>query len=227
MTRVREETAEPRHPAGLAGRARGDRRGDHLGRPGAGGDLRGARHDAAGVPRRDGHGGRARRPARHADRALGAGHRAQPRPRRARSGGRASSTAATRPPSCPSPSRRTPWPTEAGQRSTRAPAPPVALPWAAWGSRGPASASCSGCGSSRGGGCASAAVGSPTRSSSGSRLPDCWNIRPDEKHVGGWSYEYEFAPADPAPVTTIGWRLVHITAGNLRSTGTTPSATPR
>ena len=44
--------------------------------------------------------------------------------------------------------------------------------------------------------------------------PDCWNIRPDEKHVGGWSYEYEFAPADPAPVTTLGWRLVHITAGN-------------
>jgi len=46
-------------------------------------------------------------------------------------------------------------------------------------------------------------------------VPDCWNIRPDETHVGGWSYEYEFAPADPAPLTTIGWRLVHITAGNL------------
>jgi uncharacterized damage-inducible protein DinB len=45
-------------------------------------------------------------------------------------------------------------------------------------------------------------------------VPDCWNIRPNEKHVGGWSYEYEFAPAEPAPVTTLGWRLVHITAGN-------------
>jgi hypothetical protein len=45
-------------------------------------------------------------------------------------------------------------------------------------------------------------------------VEDCWNIRPDESHVGGWSYEYEFAPADPAPVTTIGWRLVHLTAGN-------------
>jgi hypothetical protein len=32
--------------------------------------------------------------------------------------------------------------------------------------------------------------------------------------VGGWSYEYEFAPAEPAPLTTIGWRLVHLMAGN-------------
>ena len=45
-------------------------------------------------------------------------------------------------------------------------------------------------------------------------VADCWNIRPDEQHVGGWSYEYEFAPADPAPLTTIGWRLVHLNAGN-------------
>ncbi len=34
-------------------------------------------------------------------------------------------------------------------------------------------------------------------------VADCWNIRPDEQHVGGWSYEYEFAPADPAPLTTL------------------------
>jgi len=45
-------------------------------------------------------------------------------------------------------------------------------------------------------------------------VADCWNIRPDENHVGGWSYEYEFAPEDPAPVTTIAWRLVHLSAGN-------------
>ncbi len=45
-------------------------------------------------------------------------------------------------------------------------------------------------------------------------VPGCWNIRRDERHVGGWSYEYEFAPEDPAPLTTIGWRLVHLTAGN-------------
>src|SRR5215210_8957961 len=45
-------------------------------------------------------------------------------------------------------------------------------------------------------------------------VADCWNIRTDGQHVGGWSYEYEFAPADPAPLTTIGWRLVHLAAGN-------------
>jgi uncharacterized damage-inducible protein DinB len=45
-------------------------------------------------------------------------------------------------------------------------------------------------------------------------VADCWNIRPDESHAGGWSYEYEFAPEDPAPLTTIGWRLVHLSAGN-------------
>ena len=45
-------------------------------------------------------------------------------------------------------------------------------------------------------------------------VADCWNIRPDEQRAGGWSYEYEFAPADPAPMTTIGWRLVHLNAGN-------------
>jgi hypothetical protein len=45
-------------------------------------------------------------------------------------------------------------------------------------------------------------------------VADCWNIRPDDQHVGGWSYEYEFAPVDPVPLTTIGWRLVHLNAGN-------------
>src|SRR5689334_17709515 len=45
-------------------------------------------------------------------------------------------------------------------------------------------------------------------------VEDCWNIRPDESRAGGWTYEYEFAPEEPAPVTTIGWRLVHLTVGN-------------
>ena len=45
-------------------------------------------------------------------------------------------------------------------------------------------------------------------------VADCWNLRPDETRAGGWSYEYEFAPEDPAPLTTIGWRLVHLWAGN-------------
>nr|WP_228501237.1 DinB family protein [Nocardioides agariphilus] len=45
-------------------------------------------------------------------------------------------------------------------------------------------------------------------------VADCWNIRPDGQHPGAWTYEYEFAPADPVPMTTIGWRLVHLNAGN-------------
>jgi DinB superfamily len=44
--------------------------------------------------------------------------------------------------------------------------------------------------------------------------PDCWNVRPDPNAPSGWSYEYEFAPPTPAPVTTIAWRLVHIAADN-------------
>lgn len=45
-------------------------------------------------------------------------------------------------------------------------------------------------------------------------VPGCWNIRRDPAAPSGWSYEYEFAPPAPAPVTTIGWRLVHIAADN-------------
>jgi DinB superfamily len=41
-----------------------------------------------------------------------------------------------------------------------------------------------------------------------------WNLVPDSTH-GGWSYPYDFAPPEPHPVTTIGWRLVHLTADNL------------
>jgi len=44
--------------------------------------------------------------------------------------------------------------------------------------------------------------------------PDSWNIRRDPSAPSGWSYEYEFDPPPPAPVTTIGWRLVHIAADN-------------
>ena len=44
MTRVREETATSGTRQGLAGGAGLDRRRDHLGRPGAGGDVPGARH---------------------------------------------------------------------------------------------------------------------------------------------------------------------------------------
>jgi hypothetical protein len=41
--------------------------------------------------------------------------------------------------------------------------------------------------------------------------PDAWNIR---LGPNSWSYEYEFDPPEPAPITTIGWRLAHIAADN-------------
>jgi hypothetical protein len=38
-------------------------------------------------------------------------------------------------------------------------------------------------------------------------VPDCWTVRPE----GDGSFRLEFEPgADPAPFTTIGWRLCHI-----------------
>jgi hypothetical protein len=43
----------------------------------------------------------------------------------------------------------------------------------------------------------------------------CWNLERDEAHAGGWTYPYEFAPPWPPPITTIGWRLVHLVGDNL------------
>jgi hypothetical protein len=45
-------------------------------------------------------------------------------------------------------------------------------------------------------------------------VPDCWNIRPDPTDPSRWTYEYDFDPPPPHPVTTIAWRLVHISADN-------------
>lgn len=45
--------------------------------------------------------------------------------------------------------------------------------------------------------------------------PDSWDLVPDSSHPGGWTYPYDFAPPDPHPVTTIGWRLVHLIGDNL------------
>lgn len=45
-------------------------------------------------------------------------------------------------------------------------------------------------------------------------VPGMWNVGPAPDGTGRWTYPYEFAPAPPAPLTTIAWRLVHITAGN-------------
>lgn len=41
-----------------------------------------------------------------------------------------------------------------------------------------------------------------------------WNLHPDATHPGGWSYPYDFDPPLPHPVTSIGWRLVHLIGCN-------------
>ena len=43
---------------------------------------------------------------------------------------------------------------------------------------------------------------------------DAWTIKPDPDQPGQWTYDYDFAPPPPAPITTISWRLVHIIAEN-------------
>ena len=47
-----------------------------------------------------------------------------------------------------------------------------------------------------------------------SPVPDAWTVKPDPYRPGRWTYDYDFAPPPPAPVTTISWRLVHIIADN-------------
>ena len=81
MTRVREETAVRGTREGLPRRPGRHGRRDHLGRPGAGGDLRDPRLAAAGVPGRARVHRRAGRADRHDHHPLGAGDRDQPRPR--------------------------------------------------------------------------------------------------------------------------------------------------
>jgi hypothetical protein len=36
----------------------------------------------------------------------------------------------------------------------------------------------------------------------------CWTIHPDE--TGRWTYDYAIPDPDPAPLTTIGWQVVHL-----------------
>jgi len=45
-------------------------------------------------------------------------------------------------------------------------------------------------------------------------VPGAWTLHPHATHPGGWSYPYDFDPPKPHPVTSIGWRLVHITGDN-------------
>ena len=42
----------------------------------------------------------------------------------------------------------------------------------------------------------------------------CWNVRPDRGSPSGWSVDYPDVEPDPPPVTTIAWRMLHITDGN-------------
>lgn len=45
-------------------------------------------------------------------------------------------------------------------------------------------------------------------------VADDWTVRPDPGRPGRWTYDYDFAPPPPAPVTSISWRLVHLIADN-------------
>jgi DinB family protein len=39
-------------------------------------------------------------------------------------------------------------------------------------------------------------------------VPGCWTIHRDQS--GAWVVDYALPDPEPAPVTTIGWRLVHL-----------------
>jgi hypothetical protein len=45
-------------------------------------------------------------------------------------------------------------------------------------------------------------------------VEDAWNLVPDPARAGGWTYPYDSDPPGPHPVTSIGWRLVHLIADN-------------
>ena len=42
----------------------------------------------------------------------------------------------------------------------------------------------------------------------------CWSIRPSP--AGAWVADFEWPPPEPAPITTIAWRLAHITVNEDR-----------
>ena len=44
--------------------------------------------------------------------------------------------------------------------------------------------------------------------------PGCWTVRPDPSAPSGWGIDYDWPPPEPAPLTTIAWRLVHLANGN-------------
>jgi hypothetical protein len=42
----------------------------------------------------------------------------------------------------------------------------------------------------------------------------CWNVRADPASPSGWTVDYPDVAPDPPPVTTIAWRLLHVSDGN-------------
>ncbi len=44
--------------------------------------------------------------------------------------------------------------------------------------------------------------------------PGCWTVHADASRPGAWIIDYPDIPPDPPPLTTIAWRLLHITHGN-------------
>ncbi|MGH4035900.1 DinB family protein [Actinomycetota bacterium Odt1-20B] len=45
-------------------------------------------------------------------------------------------------------------------------------------------------------------------------VPDCWTVRPDPER-GGLTIDWAYPAPDPAPVTTVAWRIGHILVGVL------------
>jgi hypothetical protein len=45
-------------------------------------------------------------------------------------------------------------------------------------------------------------------------VPDCWTIRPGPQEA--WTWDFTWPEPDPAPMTTIAWRLAHITVNDDR-----------
>lgn len=53
-------------------------------------------------------------------------------------------------------------------------------------------------------------------------VPGCWSLHPRGKSTapvqagsGGWTIDFAFPEPDPAPITTIAWRLAHVVVGVL------------
>src|SRR5215475_1593529 len=45
-------------------------------------------------------------------------------------------------------------------------------------------------------------------------VADVWTVRPAADGTGAATIDYDWPPPEPAPVTTIAWRLVHLANGN-------------